>query len=136
MNIAGSIRQLIADNTTAFGLVGDRVFPIVALQAAAFPHVIVRKTKTQRQPAHGEKSHTRTIMLEVISVDPSAKTAIEVDEAVEAALDNFTGQVTFKGETCLISGINILDTKEGFDATDNVCLVLSEYSIRVTILGT
>lgn len=131
MNIAGSIRKLVADNATAFALLGDRVFPIVALQDAGYPLVVVRRHRQERNPTHGEASKVHTVTLDIYSFDPSAKTAAEVDEAVEAAIDQYQGEVTFKGETVRMDHIQIVDTKDDYDPTTNVCVVVSRYMVRV-----
>jgi len=131
MNIAGSIRKLVADNATAYALLGDRVFPIVALQDAGYPLVVVRRFRQERSPTHGEKSKVHLVTLDIYSFDPSAKTAAQVDEAVEAAIDQYQGDVTFMGETVRMEHVQIQDTKDDYDPTTNVCVVISRYGIRV-----
>lgn len=131
MNIHGVIRQLIADNATAFEIIGDRVYPIVGVLGAKTPYIVTRRVEQTPSDTHNEVSKVDAVIVEIHSVSQLATTAIETDEAVRVALDKHYGNVTFKTATMYVDGVRYLNTKELYEDKNDVCVVVSTYKIRI-----
>lgn len=137
MNLPGAVRKLIADDATAFALVGNRVYPIFLPDNATYPAVVVRMSANNPANTKSNPSKTDNVMMDIDIVSGDYQQCCEVFEAVRSAIDGYRGDVVFLGDTIAVDGIEYKESSQAFldvqDGTGQMRLYMHNdiYGIRI-----
>lgn len=124
--ISGLVTRLLADGTIT-GLVGDKIFPVVAEQEVKRPYVTIRRTGTSPTIVKNEVSGKDEVNVNIAAYAESYKECIQILAAIRASIDNYRG---------ISAGINFLNvwylvSEDLFDKEDETYIVVDTYAARV-----
>ena len=132
MNVSGIVDRIIAADSPANTLFGERVHPGLLDQEAGYPAAVV--TLITPGPTH-TKTQASDLDIATVQVDVYAQTYPEMADASAAArtaLDQYAGTVTLTGggtvDVALISYINETD---GFVERGEIFRRICEYKISI-----
>ena len=124
--ISGIMTLLLADGTLT-GLVGDKIYPVVAEEKIQRPYVTIRRTGVSPTIVKNETSGKDEAFFTVAAYDKEYKKCIQILAAARAVLDNY------RGTSNSIIFLNIWYTagEDLFDKEDETYVVVDTYAARV-----
>jgi hypothetical protein len=105
-----AIRNVLVTNATVAGIVGTRVYPVVAPVEAVLPFVTWRRMSVQRQQSLSGPIGVPTVMLAVDLFATTYEGVREMSDAIRSALDGWGG--TF--ENTIVSNVSLENESDGF----------------------
>lgn len=121
MNVTGPIIDLIADNATANGLLGGRVYPQVLKQSTTYPAAAINVKGTDPANTKTGPSDMDRVLVQIDVYAATATAAAQTSEAIRGAIDY---QVS--GD---IAGIFFIREIDGLSEKPDLIRKLTEYSI-------
>lgn len=131
MNVTGPLKEIIADDATANGLLAGRVYPGVIDNGRGFPAVALTRVSTQPTATKTGVSLTDFVR---VQVDVYARTmggAENAAEAVRGALDYYSGTVTSGSDTVVVDHIDYEGTRDAFEENPELYRVIQEYTVHI-----
>lgn len=110
-NVRQALYTIIASDSAVSALVGTNVYRTIAKQGAGFPHIVYRRTATDRQYVLAGSAQKPVATFDVQCWGTTADSAEAVGDAVRAALDGAYG--TYNGTE--LHKIFILDEHDDFE---------------------
>lgn len=137
MNLSGAIRKLIADDASAFALVGNRVYPLHLPDNPTYPAVVVKKVNTIPSKNKSQPSPVDRVSVQIDCLSGDYGESNNTSEIVRLAVDGFRGDVVFLGDTIPVDGIehdgsteDFVDVQDGAGAM-RVYFQTDLYTIRI-----
>lgn len=133
MNASGIVATLIADNSTANGLIGGRVYPGVAKQETSYPCVVVNLINPGPTNTKTEPSDLDIALVQVDVYGSTYTTTATASAAIRTALDYYSGALTLdnSGGTANIASITYQSESDGFVERPDIFRRLCEYTIAL-----
>lgn len=127
------VSNILSNDATVSGLVGNRIYANTRLQGDVLPAITLQSTNTEPYATKSGVSTLDDITIQVISYSDSlyeSDGAITLSQAVRSALDR-VARGTYNGET--IQSINFLDDFNDFEEIKNkkIHYVEQNYQVRV-----
>ncbi|MBK8225435.1 MAG: DUF3168 domain-containing protein [Candidatus Obscuribacter sp.] len=133
MNASGIVATLIADNSTANGLIGGRVYPGVAKQETSYPCVVVNLISPGPTNTKTEASDLDIASVQVDVYGSTYSSTATASAAIRTALDYYAGALTLdnSGGTANIASITYTSEQDGFVERPDIFRRMCEYTISL-----
>ena len=114
MNLSGAVRKLIADDASAFALIGSRVYPLHLPDNPTYPAVVVKKINVNPATNKTTTSPVDNVSMQIDVLSGEYGDTNTAAETIRSALDGFRGDVVFLGDTIPVDGIRYDGGAEDF----------------------
>ena len=115
MSIPKSPEQAVVDqlenDPAVAGILGDRIYPVIAPATAALPFATWRRQAVQREQTLSGPMRMPTVTLAVDLYDTTYAGVRQAADRVRAVLDGFRGNV---GNSYTVSLVSLLNESDGF----------------------
>lgn len=115
MSIPKSPEQAVVDqlenDPAVAGILGSRIYPVIAPATAALPFATWRRQAVQREQTLGGPMQMPTVTLAVDLFDTTYSGVRQAADRVRAVLDGFRGAV---GNSYTVSLVSLLNESDGF----------------------
>ncbi len=125
MNIEEALYSHLTNDAGVSALVGNRVYPLMAPQDAALPHLVYQRISSPRLRSHGGPSGLAHPRFQITATAGSYSAARSLANAVRASLDGFRG--TMGGGVSV--GASFLDNE-----ADGYQDVADTYTVRLDVI--
>lgn len=127
MNEGKAIYSILTSDSDVSAIVGNRVYPQIAAQEAAFPFVVYILSDIEPSDTKSGVSTLDEARYEVLAVCETYAEVADLTNKIRTALDRYTGTVA----GVVIDSIQFTDIDTSNDDKNEVYLTSSEYIIRV-----
>lgn len=129
-NYSNIIYNILSNDAGVAALVGDRIYPVLAHQEAAFPFIVYRK-KIDPDDVKGVVNKQDTLTIEISVVSKKLDEADNIQQVVRAALDNTTPG-SLEGFT--VGKIHfVTQDMELYDMDENLYIIPSSYKVKIKL---
>ncbi len=127
MNEGKAIYSILTSDSDVSAIVGNRVYPQIAAQEAAFPFVVYVLQNVDPSDTKSGVSTLDEVRYDIIVASENYAEASDLTEKIRTALDRYSGTVA----GVVIDSIQFIDLDVNNDPGTETYLTNSEYIIRV-----
>lgn len=124
-----AIYSILTGDSAVSALVGNRVYPQIAAQGAAFPFVVYVLQDTSPSDTKSGVSTLDEVRYDIVVASESYAEASDLTNKIRTALDRYTGTVS----GVVIDSIQFIDLDVDNDPATETYVTSSEYIIRVKL---
>lgn len=124
-----AIYSILTSDSAVSAIVGNRVYPQIAAQGAAFPFVVYVLQDTSPSDTKSGVSTLDEVRYDIVVASESYAEASDLTNKIRTALDRYTGTVS----GVVIDSIQFIDLDVDNDPATETYVTSSEYIIRVKL---
>ena len=124
-----AIYSILTGDSAVSALVGNRIYPQIAAQGAAFPFIVYVLQDTSPSDTKSGVSTLDEVRYDIVVASESYAEASDLTNKVRTALDRYTGTVS----GVVIDSIQFIDLDVDNDPATETYVTSSEYIIRVKL---
>lgn len=124
-----AIYSILTGDSAVSAIVGNRVYPQIAAQGAAFPFVVYVLQDTSPSDTKSGVSTLDEVRYDIVVASESYAEASDLTNKIRTALDRYTGTVS----GVVIDSIQFIDLDVDNDPATETYVTSSEYIIRVKL---
>lgn len=124
-----AIYSILTGDSAVSAIVGNRVYPQIAAQGAAFPFVVYVLQDTSPSDTKSGVSTLDEVRYDIVVASESYAEASDLTNKIRTALDRYTGTVS----GVVIDSIQFIDLDVDNDPVTETYVTSSEYIIRVKL---
>jgi hypothetical protein len=132
MNISAPLKGIITNDTNAFALVSDRVFPTLAPQRTAFPLIVITTVNVAPEGTKNAPSKIDNVAVQIDCYGDTYAAAANTAEAVRRAIDYYRGNVEYMSVTYAVDFITFQRGRETIDPDTEKYRYIAEYKVRMS----
>lgn len=124
-----AIYSILTGDSAVSALVGNRVYPQIAAQGAAFPFIVYVLQDTSPSDTKSGVSTLDEVRYDIVVASETYAEASDLTNKIRTALDRYTGTVS----GVVIDSIQFIDLDVDNDPATETYVTSSEYIIRVKL---
>lgn len=124
-----AIYSILTGDSAVSALVGNRVYPQIAAQGAAFPFIVYVLQDTSPSDTKSGVSTLDEVRYDIVVASETYAEASDITNKIRTALDRYTGTVS----GVVIDSIQFIDLDVDNDPATETYVTSSEYIIRVKL---
>ena len=127
MNEGKAIYSILTENAGVSAIVGNKVYPQIAAQGAAFPFVVYVLQDNSPSDTKSGPSTLDEVRYDIVAAAETYADLSSLTERIRLALDRYTGTIS----GVLVDSIQFIDLDVDNDPATETYVSSSEYILRV-----